>query len=176
MHSIWPTLCLTVLHSQWAAPLEGISLWLFHHIHSAFLSLLCILVHECRAWRYAQSQHPHFPLAPTFTHTLACTVLFYFASTKQIPVQAYSLSHTCFMLQPHTYLSLLQALTMKSLIFCYLLTFTECSFSYSLTSSVSGLHTHAFLTVTYFLSNLRSLNSGMRIQHQHLPADFLALK
>lgn len=107
-------------------------------------SLVHPVADECRAQTYAQSQHPHFPLAPTFTHSLACTILFYFTSTKQIPIQAPSLSHTCFLLQLRAHLSLLQAPTMKSPIFCHLLTFTKCSFSYILTSSVSGLHTLAF--------------------------------
>jgi len=114
--------------------------------HKALLShsLVHTVGHECRARRYAQSQHPHFPLAPALTHSLACTALFYFVSTKQIPIQACSLSHTCFLQQPHTYPSPQQALTMKSLTFCHLLIFTKCSFSYSLTSSVSGLCTHVF--------------------------------
>lgn len=68
--------------------------------HRALLShsLVHTVVHECRAQTYAQSQHPHFPLAPTSTHCLARTVLSYFASTKQIPIAAR------FLLQPHTYL------------------------------------------------------------------------
>lgn len=52
--------------------------------------------------KICQSQLPHLPLAPTFTHSLACTVLCYFVSTKQIPVQAGFQSHTCFLLQPLT--------------------------------------------------------------------------
>lgn len=65
-YSLWPTLHLAVLRSQWAALLEGISLWPSPP-HRVLFS------HSCAC---AQSQHPHFPLAPTFTHSLACTVLF----------------------------------------------------------------------------------------------------
>ena len=72
-----------------------------HHTHSAFLSLLCMLVHECHTCRYAQSQHPRFPLAPTFTHCLACTVLFYFVSTKQIPIQHAPVTHMLSVVASH---------------------------------------------------------------------------
>lgn len=131
----------TVLHSQYLAHL-GVS-----HCDCLYLSHSCVC---CSARRCVQSQHLHCPFAPTFTHSFTRTVLFCFVSTKQIPVQAHSLSCTCFLLQPHIYLSLLRALAAKSLIFSLFLTFTERSFSRDFPSSVSVLHTHAFSLLHIF--------------------------
>lgn len=117
------------------------------HCDCLYLSHSCVC---CSAWRCVQSQHLHCPFAPTFTHSFTRTVLFCFVSTKQIPVQACSLSRTCFLLQPHIYLSLLRALAAKFLIFSLFLTFTEHSFSRDFPSSVSVLHTHAFSLLHIF--------------------------
>lgn len=48
----------------------------------------------CSAWRCFQPEHLHCPFAATSTHSFTRTVLSYFVSTKQIPAQACSLSHT----------------------------------------------------------------------------------
>lgn len=97
-----------------------------------------------------QSQLPHFPLAPTFTHSLACTVLFYFVSTKQIPIQAGSLSHTCFLLQPHTCHSCKSSLWNPS----FFATFSHLlSAPFYIVSLLPFLGLiHMLFTVTYFLS------------------------
>lgn len=123
----------TVLHSQHLACTLRVS-----HCDCLHLSHSCA---HCDVWRDAQ------PLYPALFLVLLHTVsrwLFYFTSTKQI-TQARSLLHMFFLLQPHAYLSLLCAFTAKSLSFFLFLTSTKCFLPCILSSSVSALHTHAFV-------------------------------
>lgn len=122
----------TVLQSQHFACTLRVS-----HCDCLHLSHSCA---RCDVWRDAQSQDPALFLI--VLHTVS-RLLFYFMSTKQI-TQSRSLLHMFFLLQPCAYLSLLRALTAKSITFSLFLTFTKCFLPHSLSSSVSALHAHAF--------------------------------
>lgn len=132
---IWPPVLHSPAFTASCTHLEGLSLWLslpftFMHavVHgdvssqSICTALLLLLLH-------------------TVSHALSSPILC--PLSKSLHRHAPCHTHTCFLLQPRIYLSLLRALAAKSLIFSLFLTFPERSFSRDFPSSVSVLHAHA---------------------------------
>lgn len=151
-----------------------LALAVFHTLRAFFShSLVHTVVYECCVRGYAQSQQTHLPFSPvlyTLLHTLSSSIL---CLLSEFP---YSLcyTHACFhslTLTCHHCMHSLQ----NPLFFATFSHLLSASFStVSLLPSLGCVHT--LFTVTYFCSNLHSLNSGLWIWHQHLPADFLAVK
>lgn len=124
------------------------------HTHTVLFShsLVHTVVHKRRAQRYAQSQHPHFPFAPTFSHTPAGTGLFYLHLIRKFPYR----HGPCHTLTCQYCMHLLQNPS----------GFATCSHLPSAPSHTVSLFLslgciHMLFTVTYFLSNQHYLNSGL---------------
>lgn len=151
-----------------------LALAVFHTFRAFFPhSLVHAVVYECCVQGCAQSQQPHFPFSRvlyTLLHSLSSSIFCLLSEFPYSPCHTHTFFHSLTTTCHHCMHSLQNPVFFAT--FSHLL-----SAPFSTVSLLLSLGcVHRLFTVTYFCSNFHSLNSGLWIWHQHLPADFLAVK